>query len=127
MDFSPSHQTRPRGEPIVPMINVVFLLLIFFLMSAQITPPDPFQMTPPESAAENDLRSQDTLYLSEVGGLWYENLADDAVWDALSARADDTPLRIKADHAIPARVLADILPKLAASGVGETVLVVGGK
>ena len=27
---------RPARESVVPMINVVFLLLIFFLMSAQI-------------------------------------------------------------------------------------------
>ena len=125
MDFSPPQQRRPRSEPIVPMINVVFLLLIFFLMSAQITPPDPFDMTPPQSAADNDLRSNDTLYLSEDGGLWYEGLEDEAVWNALSVRADDTPLRIKADQAMPARVLADVLPKLAANGVDETVLVVG--
>lgn len=127
MDFSPPHQKRTRGEPIVPMINVVFLLLIFFLMSAQITPPDPFEMTPPQSASKNDLRSNDTLYLSQAGGLWYEGLEDDAVWTALSARADDTPLRIKADQGIPARVLADVLPKLAGSGVRDTVLVVGQK
>lgn len=127
MDFSPSHQKRPRGEPIVPMINVVFLLLIFFLMSAQITPPDPFEMKPPQSAVENELRSQDTLYLSGDGGLWYEGLQGDAVWAALGARAEDTPLRIKADHAIPARIIAEALPKLAAAGVSDTVLVVGAK
>lgn len=32
-------QRRSRPESVVPMINIVFLLLIFFLMTAQIAPP----------------------------------------------------------------------------------------
>jgi len=127
MDFSPSFQKRPKAEPIVPMINVVFLLLIFFLMSAQITPPDPFDITPPQSGAQNDLRSQDTLYLSEDGEVWYNGAEGDAVWALIAARTDDSPLRIKADYAIPARILATTLPKLASAGVADTVLVVGAK
>ncbi|NHX27772.1 biopolymer transporter ExbD, partial [Escherichia coli] len=43
----PQHPRRDRGENIVPMINVVFLLLIFFLMTAQIGPPAPIDVTPP--------------------------------------------------------------------------------
>lgn len=49
MDFAPPKR-RPRAESIVPMINVVFLLLIFFLMTAQIAPPDPFEVAPPNCA-----------------------------------------------------------------------------
>ncbi len=127
MDFS-THRPKPaRSESVVPMINVVFLLLIFFLMSAQIAPPDPFEITPPVSGIENDQRARDTLYLSPEGGLWYEELQDDQVWTALAARTAEEPLRIKADQDIPARVLARILPRLAAVGVSETVLVVGAK
>ena len=33
MDFSPP-KPRRESEPALPMINVVFLLLVFFLMSA---------------------------------------------------------------------------------------------
>jgi len=40
MEFARPRHRRPL-EPIVPMINVVFLLLIFFLMSAQIRTPRP--------------------------------------------------------------------------------------
>ncbi|WP_322867174.1 biopolymer transporter ExbD [Aquicoccus sp. G2-2] len=37
---------RPRGEAILPMINVVFLLLIFFLMTAELAPPEPVAVAP---------------------------------------------------------------------------------
>ena len=48
MDLSEPPKRR-RTESIVPMINVVFLLLIFFLMSARIAPPDPFEVAPPRA------------------------------------------------------------------------------
>ena len=38
MEFS-TPRMRRAAEPALPMINVVFLLLIFFLMSAQIAAP----------------------------------------------------------------------------------------
>ncbi|MGR3522560.1 MAG: biopolymer transporter ExbD, partial [Paracoccus sp. (in: a-proteobacteria)] len=34
------------------MINVVFLLLIFFLLTAQIAPAPPFDVTPPDSRSD---------------------------------------------------------------------------
>ena len=48
MRFAPpgARPRRPR-ESAVPMINIVFLLLIFFLMTATIAPPAPFAVTPP--------------------------------------------------------------------------------
>ena len=49
MDFAPRRPARPARENIVPMINVVFLLLVFFVMTAQIAPPDPFDIAPPEA------------------------------------------------------------------------------
>jgi periplasmic protein TonB len=50
MDFG-SPPRRPRAESVVPMINVVFLLLVFFLMTATIAPPDPFASVPPDPFA----------------------------------------------------------------------------
>ena len=50
----PDPPRRKPPESIVPMINVVFLLLIFFLMTAQIAPPDPFEINPPDSAQAGD-------------------------------------------------------------------------
>ncbi|MBL4543543.1 MAG: biopolymer transporter ExbD, partial [Rhodobacteraceae bacterium] len=52
MRLAAPRPTRPR-EPVVPMINVVFLLLIFFLMAAVIAPPEPFGVTLPRAAADD--------------------------------------------------------------------------
>ena len=47
MEFAPASRPHTPRESVVPMINVVFLLLIFFLMTAQITAPTPVEVTPP--------------------------------------------------------------------------------
>lgn len=113
---------RPRGEAIVPMINVVFLLLIFFLMTAQIAPPDPLDVTPPSAAATPVDPAPDTLYIDANGALAYEIHQNDAVFAALAMR-EPGPLTLRADAALPARDLARILPRLAAIGITDIALV----
>ena len=48
MNFAPPRNPRmAQDRAIVPMINVVFLLLVFFLMTASLTPPPPREITAP--------------------------------------------------------------------------------
>ncbi|MFN3280067.1 MAG: ExbD/TolR family protein, partial [Tabrizicola sp.] len=47
MDFS-EPQRRTKNLTLLPMINVVFLLLIFFLIGARLRPAEPFLTEPPE-------------------------------------------------------------------------------
>jgi biopolymer transport protein ExbD len=125
MNFDPPRPRRQRGENIVPMINVVFLLLIFFLMTAQIAPPEPFEVSPPQSEAKGPAEDPDTLYVSQTGVLAYEGARGDAALAALSARDPAVPLTLRADAGLSAVSLAALLPKLAAAGVRETRLVTG--
>ncbi|MGX0878282.1 biopolymer transport protein ExbD [Roseovarius sp. MBR-154] len=125
MDFATPRRRRP-SEAIVPMINVVFLLLIFFLMSAQITPPAPFDVTLPESASDNAARPADTLYMDAQGRLAFNAARGEAVYDAIAARAvPDTPLQIRADARLEAQALTRLLPELAARGIAEIELLTG--
>jgi biopolymer transport protein ExbD len=127
MQFSPPRRRRPL-EPIVPMINVVFLLLVFFLISAQITPPAPFDVTLPEGRAGDRGAPADTLYMDEGGRLAFNAARGEAVLDALAARATpDAPLQIRADARLEARALARLMPQLAARGVAKVEIVTGAK
>jgi biopolymer transport protein ExbD len=127
MQFSAPRRRR-APEPIVPMINVVFLLLIFFLMSAQIAPPDPFALTLPESADGSRAEPADTLYMDAEGTLAFNEARGEAVLDALAARAaPDAALLIRADAGLEARALARLLPQLAARGIAEVEIVTGAK
>lgn len=127
MTFGGSPRRRARGENIVPMINVVFLLLIFFLMTAQIVPPAPFDITPPQSSATDPAAEPDTLYISEAGVLAYEEMFGEEALAAIAARNTTSPLAVRADARLSAVTLATLLPKLAAAGVRETRLITGGQ
>lgn len=51
MKFEPSRQ-RCNEESVLPLINVVFLLLIFFMIAGSFTEPTPFEVQPPQSISE---------------------------------------------------------------------------
>lgn len=103
---------RPRGESIIPMINVVFLLLIFFLLTAQISPSTPFPVTPPDSSSDIRAQAQDVLYVSATGELAWNEARGDDVWPLIAARTDDGPVQIRADASAPAAMLAAHLKQL---------------
>ncbi len=126
---------RKQSDSIVPMINVVFLLLIFFLMTAQIAPPMPFDVTPPNAAAQGDPAEADlTLYLSADGDLGYRDVRGPAALDALQqtlaelcgtgACGDNRPtLILRADGAVEGALLARLMPQLAQAGFSQIQLV----
>ncbi len=118
MEFGPAPR-RPRGESIVPMINVVFLLLVFFLMTATIAPPDPFASVPPEAEASEPAVRAGALHVGADGALAYGDLRGEA---ALAALPSGAPLPVRADAALPAADLARLLSRLAGAGVTEVRL-----
>ncbi len=125
LDFSPATPPRRSAENIVPMINVVFLLLIFFLMSAQIAPPDPIDVTVPDSTSETAPVDPNALYVGADGTLAYGGATGDGALAALADHAGVLPVRADAD--LPAAKLAALLPKLAAAGVDGVELITGAK
>jgi biopolymer transport protein ExbD len=123
MEFS---QPKPRRqtEPALPMINVVFLLLIFFLMSAQIVPAPPFAVTPPSAdaaaAPAEDLR----LHLAADGAIALAGMEGAAVWDHLAILPEPagSAILIRADGQMPAAELAAVLARLSALGFAQIQL-----
>lgn len=124
MEF-PQKPKAPRSESIVPMINVVFLLLIFFLMTSQIVPPEPFEVMPPSSSLQQETASDVTLYLDKSGLLAFEDLRGDAaIAKAIETVEDGMPLRLRADAQMEAKVLAQTLHTLTGFGLKNVELVV---
>ncbi|MBL4558677.1 MAG: biopolymer transporter ExbD [Rhodobacteraceae bacterium] len=120
MRLAAPRPTRPR-EPVVPMINVVFLLLIFFLMAAVIAPPEPFGVTLPRAAADDPPATGGALHLGADGTLAYGTARGEAVFAALADHRG--ALELRADAALPAARLAGLMPRLGAAGIDEIVLV----
>ena len=123
MEFSPPRPRQPVRENIVPMINVVFLLLIFFLMTAQITAPVPFDVTPPTSDSRAMAEGQTVLHVAADGTLYFAGLEGDAVWAGLADLGPDAPLLIRADERARAADLARLLTRLGSLGLTDIALV----
>lgn len=120
-------ERKALGENIVPMINVVFLLLIFFLMTATISPPEPFEVAPPESRVETPAEVDQALYVGPDGELaWGGQNGDSAITRIAASRLGKTdlpPLLLRADRTVDAKVIAGLLRDLATVGVTEVALV----
>lgn len=118
LDFSPPKRRQTGSDAqIVPMINVVFLLLIFFLMTAQIAPPDPIDVTVPDASTAEQSKRPDVLYIGADGSLAYGDIRGPLSL-AASSKALKEQLEIRADGALPANVLTSVLRDLA--GLGQT-------
>ena len=82
----PEAPRRPARESIIPMINVVFLLLIFFLMTAEIAPPQPFAVTPPRASTAAPAARGVTLYISAGGQVGFRDRTGPAALALLSGQ-----------------------------------------
>ena len=136
MDFSDPPRKLP--DSMLPMINVVFLLLIFFLMVAQLKQPEAFEVIPPvaHTAAQDraEAKGDFVLLLSAQTLPGYRDTTGEAAFSALQAArvahcaavaCDTAPprLTLRADAGMPASTLATLLPRLAALGFSDVRLV----
>ena len=101
------------------MINVAFLLLVFFLMTAVIVPPEPLEVSPPEASSEADDVAQDVLVITAEGEFAMGQLRGEAVFEGLG----DGALHVRADAGLDGTDLARILARLSEKGVTEVELV----
>lgn len=118
--FSRSRR-RHRFDDAVPMINVAFLLLIFFLLAARVEPPEPLDVILPEvdnASASNP--ASEVLYLSLDGTIAFGDLRGEAVFGALH----DGPVTLRADRSLDATELAAVLDRLHEAGVHDVSLAV---
>lgn len=117
MEFS-APRPRRRLEPALPMINVVFLLLIFFLMSAQIVTPPPFEVAPPAAEGTVQPVEEMRLHISAEGAVAVQDQEGEAAWQALTAiiEPSEVPLLIRADGQLDGVELARVLTRVTALG-----------
>lgn len=117
---------RPARESIVPMINVVFLLLIFFLMTSRLADPEPFDVSPPEADLETEAQAEPVLFVDATGRMHFDgHEGPDALAHLSSLSADAPIVQLRADAKLEAKALAAILRNLAEAGLSRAELVVG--
>jgi len=122
--------TEPEDEPenTLPLINIVFLLLIFFMIAGAIEKADLFDIVPPNSQALNQKQGEPLeISLSHEGQFGYqgrEYSAED-VLSVLETETDRTQtLEIKADAALDTQQLLDFLSKVKLLNFSKVTLLV---
>ncbi len=124
MNLPPATRRVPT-ESIVPMINVIFLLLIFFLMTSQVAPPVPIEIAAPGAKAGDDPGAELKLYLDAQGEPYLGQYRGEAVFAALGREVGEhRRILLAADRQVEAARPAAALRRLAATGVAHVELIV---
>ncbi|WP_142850115.1 biopolymer transporter ExbD [Telmatospirillum sp. J64-1] len=127
MEFRKTEE-REQPENVLPLINVVFLLLIFFMIAGVLEKADLFDVEPPVMASGTEAEAGEGLLLIAADGrLAFEGneiTADslDKAVAAFRAREPDMLLRLKADGAAPAEHVIEVMEMLKEAGVERVML-----
>ena len=136
-EFHAMRLSRPsprsfRDDTLIPLINIVFLLLIFFMLVGQIRPPELLTVEPPISRVGEATAAEPILLLMDDTGqlaLDGEVLAREALAERLAVRLGDVgdgpppALMLKADAAVTTHQLRELLAGLRRLGVERLLLV----
>jgi biopolymer transport protein ExbD len=130
-------QPQRRGisddERILPLINIVFLLLIFFMVAGQLAASDRFAIEPLSSGSETEPSGGVTVLIGTDERLAVdgERMAITELSETVSARLDagtNRQVRVKADGRVPALRVVAIMEQLRESGAdGIDLLTVTGR
>ncbi|MDF1628891.1 MAG: biopolymer transporter ExbD [Alcanivoracaceae bacterium] len=126
LSLQPPSSHRPDIEPVLPLINVVFLLLIFFMVAGRLAPQLPAEVTPPQSeTAEGSTSEAIRLVVDREGNLYWQDapmaLAD--MPDRLDGISKDRPIQLLTDGDIPIILLRPALAALRDAGITDVLLV----
>ncbi|NYS26096.1 biopolymer transporter ExbD [Rhodobacteraceae bacterium 2376] len=117
-----SQSDRPRSEPTIALINIVFLMLIFFLIAGSLAPRtdgDVALVTLSEITTEPP---SDAMVMLADGSL--RHAGDTLTPEAALVRFGDTArVRLLPDRDAPAGELVAMAQGLRAAGVAELVIV----
>ncbi len=100
--------------PMAPMIDCIFLLLIFFLVSVGMRVPPPFTGTLPDSATKHEFtREKSNLFISSDGRISIDDqemlTLEDMELFIASHKNQISTLIIKADKRTKHRVVIDVV------------------
>ena len=125
----PLRENPRRDGNVLPLINIVFLMLIFFLLAGTIAPKTDFDLTPATSRNSPAATAPaNAVYVSQEGFISVAGteIVEDEVSDALASLAahlDGRPLEIVADHEADATLVLTIAETAKVAGIGRVKLI----
>ena len=98
-------------ENIVPMINIVFLLLIFFLITSSLVPRPVEIIERPFGLSDSNVGDPNYLFITGSSEVMYLGQTGEIAWD-LVKKNEPTTLTIEADRNLAANKFISLLNKL---------------
>ena len=116
---------RARREPTIALINIVFLMLIFFMAAATLAPPLDGDLRLVRTADLEGRAPPDALVVHADGRLVYrgETLPDAAAFMDRAESAEAGEVRVVPDAELPAHALIRLGSALRRAGAGQVVMV----
>ncbi len=124
----PARRRLDNDQRIMPLINVVFLLLIFFMVAGQLSKTDPVKIKPPVSDSESEAGEPLVQLLVTAEGrllLAGTDVAADELLHRVRSMLDgrrDRTVHVKADGAADAAAIIGLLEKIKAAGAERVKL-----
>ena len=115
-----SSTSKAGEERILPLINVVFLLLIFFLLAGRLAATDPFRVEAPRSHDGEPIGGHDmVVHIGADGRLAFDgSVLDEAeLRTAVAQRVTSGAVRLKADGRVEARRVIAVMEILREAGI----------
>lgn len=128
MRIAPPNEDSRSELSIVPLVNVVFLLLVFFMLVGKLTSPEPLDIHPPHSMSGEDDTGQTVKILLTRDGRVAVNqtvIPESELGARVQQILEDQPsasFQIKADGNADAQWLIGIMQHLRAKGVQRLTL-----
>ncbi|SEF98610.1 biopolymer transport protein ExbD [Thalassococcus halodurans] len=116
---------RKEREPTIALINIVFLMLIFFLVAGTIAPPLDTDLKLVRTADIDTSALSDALVVHENGDMTHKGKAVTSADNYIAPLKDEAraTVRIIPDRNLPAETLVRIGRELRAAGAGRVLIV----
>ena len=122
----PAARANQLDDNMIPLINIVFLMLIFFMIAGQLTASELITIQPPTSQQQSPIEEHDAvLLISATAELALDDalVEANALTDSLQRKIADSKdpqtfkLLVKTDANVMATELTDLLKQVRAAGI----------
>jgi biopolymer transport protein ExbD len=110
-------------ENIVPMINIVFLLLIFFLITSSLVPRPSEIIERPFGFSDSNVQNPNYLFITSNSEIMYLGQSGEIAWNLIKDNKLNT-LTIEADRNLAANKFISLLNKLNDMNISKLEMVI---
>ena len=110
-------------ENIVPMINIVFLLLIFFLITSSLVPRPSEIIERPFGLSDSQVEDPNYLFVTSSSEIMYRGQSGEIAWNLIK-ESNVNILTIEADRNLPATKFISFMNRLSDMNIPHLEMIV---